>query len=347
MANCGDEVKSTSHKNETVKSYSLKFKLEVIGDAEKTTIGAASRKFSIDRKRVREWLKQKDAINEKLQATTGWSKKKRLDGGGRKLGDEEFENHVLEWIHSQRARNLRVSRKMIMKKAKLFAASKAEASGTESNFNASCGWLHSFMLRNGLSLRRRTTQAQKSPDKLIDKVIAYILYVRRLREQNNYDLGSIIAMDETPVFHDMLTNTTVTQKGAKSVVMKTTGHDKNRITVVLAAKANGEKCKPYVVFPGAKREVQNLKKDPDLRNLCFIESTPNGWMNELTTIDSIDKVLKTFNFGTKRLLAWDSYRAHLTHESKDLLRKGKIDQVIIPGGATGHIQAPDVCWNKP
>ena len=33
MANCGDEVKSTSHKNETVKSYSLKLKLEVIGDA--------------------------------------------------------------------------------------------------------------------------------------------------------------------------------------------------------------------------------------------------------------------------------------------------------------------------
>ena len=176
-------------------------------------------------------------------------------------------------------------------------------------------------------------QAQKSLDKSIDKVITYILYVRRLREQNNYDLGSIIAMDETPVYHDMLANTTVTQKGAKSVVMKTTGHDKNSITVVLPAKADGEKCKPYVVFPGAKREVQNLKKDPDLRNLCFIESTPNGWMNELTTIDWIDKVLKTFNFGTKRLLAWDSYRAHLTHEVKDLLRKSKIDQVIIPGGA--------------
>ena len=29
------------------------------------------------------------------------------------------------------------------------------------------------------------------------------------------------------------------------------------------------------------------------------------------------------------------------------MSKGKIDQVIIPGGATGHIQAPDVSWNKP
>ena len=91
-------------------------------------------------------------------------------------------------------------------------------------------------------------------------------------------------MDETPVYH-MLANTTVTEKGAKSVVMKTTGHDKDRITVVFAAKANGEKCKPYIVFPGAKLEVlKNLKKDPEFKNFCFVESTANGWMNEQTTV---------------------------------------------------------------
>ena len=32
---------------------------------------------------------------------------------------------------------------------------------------------------------------------------------------------------------------------------------------------------------------------------------------------------------------------------KDLLNKGKIDSVIVPGGCTKYIQAPDVCWNKP
>ena len=96
MANCNGEVKSTSHKDEKIKSYSLKFKLEVVEAAKKTSIGAASRKFSIDRKRIREWLKQKNVINEKLQATTGGSKKKRLDGGGRKFNDEELDHQVLE-----------------------------------------------------------------------------------------------------------------------------------------------------------------------------------------------------------------------------------------------------------
>ena len=154
-------------------------------------------------------------------------------------------------------------------------------------------------------------------------------------------------MDETAVWHDMLSNTTVTNKGTKSVVLKTTGHEKSRMTVVLASQANGGKLKPCIVFPGHKREVEKLKKDIDIKNLCFVESTSNGRMNEDTTIHWINNVLKTFTFGSRRLFAWDSYRAHLTDSVKELMSKGKIDQVIIPGGATGHIQAPDVSWNKP
>ena len=43
----------------------------------------------------------------------------------------------------------------------------------------------------------------------------YLLCVRRLCEQNTYNLGNIIAMDETPAGHDMLAN--ATDKGAESV----------------------------------------------------------------------------------------------------------------------------------
>ena len=44
----------------------------------------------------------------------------------------------------------------------------------------------------------------------------------------NYDLDGIIAMDETTVWHEMNSNTIVTGKGAKSVVLKTTGHEKKK-----------------------------------------------------------------------------------------------------------------------
>ena len=99
---------------------------------------------------------------------------------------------MLEWIHNPRARKLRVSRKLIMKKAKHFATLKAEASGNVSDFNATWG------------------------------------------------------------------------------------------------------------------EVQNLKKDPEFKNLCFVESTANGRMNEQTTVEWIKKVLKMFTFGTRWVLVWDT-----------------------------------------
>ena len=77
-------------------------------------------------------------------------------------------------------------------------------------------------------------------------------------------------------------------------------------------------------------------KSPDVKNLCYVESTYNGWMKEQTTVNRIEKILQTFTFGTRQLLAWDSYRAHLAQSVNDLLRKSKVVQAIVPGGATGH-----------
>ena len=65
-------------------------------------------------------------------------------------------------------------------------------------FVASNGWLNNFMRRNGLSLRRKPTTAQQDPERLTDKLISYILHVRRLSIKFKYQPSNIIAMDETP-----------------------------------------------------------------------------------------------------------------------------------------------------
>ena len=70
-------------------------------------------------------------------------------------------------------------------------------------------------------------------------------------------------------------------------------------------------------------------------------------MNENTTTDWVENVLKTFTFGKRRLFAWTSYRAHLVQSVKEFFNQGKIDLVVIPGGATGHIRVVDRSWNKP
>ena len=61
------------------KAYDAGFKLEVVKFAEANGNRKAANKYAVDRKRVREWRKQKASL--KLISV----KKKRVGGGGRKL----------------------------------------------------------------------------------------------------------------------------------------------------------------------------------------------------------------------------------------------------------------------
>ena len=67
-------------------------------------------------------------------------------------------------------------------------------------------------------------------------------------------------MDETSVSNGMVSNTTIHKQGAKSVYLKTTGHEKCMVSVCLAAKADGTKLKPFV-FRAARRESKSLDKE--------------------------------------------------------------------------------------
>ena len=49
--------------------------------------------------------------------------------------------------------------------------------------------------------------------------------------------------------------------GSKDVPLKTTGHEKVRVSVCLAAKGYGMKLKPFVVFAGAKCKNKALHEE--------------------------------------------------------------------------------------
>ena len=168
--------------------------------------------------------------------------------------------------------------------------------------------------------------------------------MRRLRIKYSYQPSDIIAFDETPVWADMVSNTTVDVVGKKTVSTKTTGHEKCRVTAGLAAKGDGTKLKPFTVFKGGKRDVEKLKKE--YGNKCVIASSTNGWMDTDLTLGWVNTVLGQFSF-RRRLLAWDTYECHLMPVVQKSLQGKKIDTVLVPGGCTKYIQAPDVSWNKP
>ena len=74
-------------------------------------------------------------------------------------------------------------------------------------------------------------------------------------------------------------------RGAHTVQIATTGHDKQRITICLAAFADGTKLKPFVVFKGKRipKEISNV-------HAAVIKMSDNGWMNEDLTMEWIATV---------------------------------------------------------
>ena len=104
----------------------------------------------------------------------------------------------------------------------------------------------------------------------------------------------------------------------RSIRLKTTGHEKSKVSVCLTAKADGTKLKPFIVFPGAKKETKQLNEE--FKNKCYVVSPVNGWMNEDLTRDWVRGVSGKFSF-TLRMLAWDSFKCHITDSIKQELGK--------------------------
>ena len=82
------------------------------------------------------------------------------------------------------------------------------------------------MRRHGFLLWQETTTAQKDPSYLIDWVVSFAMHAHRLQHQYNFAPRNIVAMDETAVWNDMVSETTVEAISAKDVPIKSTGHEK-------------------------------------------------------------------------------------------------------------------------
>ena len=74
------------------------------------------------------------------------AKRKRLEGAGRKPLDQQMEEVLIEWIYDRREKGLRVSRRLIMKKALYIYNEKLKENDCDggTTFVASTGWLQNL-----------------------------------------------------------------------------------------------------------------------------------------------------------------------------------------------------------
>jgi hypothetical protein len=112
------------------------------------------------------------------------------------------------YISSERAERRSVSRVDITNEAMKLSVKYGQV-----DFVASDGWLSRFLGRQNLTLRRRTTECQKTPSNYVSKLVDWI----EKRVKYNYSLRHIINCDETPVWLDSISNTTIEKIGAREV----------------------------------------------------------------------------------------------------------------------------------
>jgi hypothetical protein len=163
-------------------------------------------------------------------------------------------------------------------------------------------------------------------------------------KKSSYLLSQIGNVDEAAVYFDMLPNHTVDDTGAKSVAVKTSGHEKMLVAVVLVVLADGSKLPLYVIL-----NHKNMPKEQGPR-VIIVRCQPKRWM----TSDLMKNWLlvvwdrKPGALLRKRvMLVLDAFKGHLIPEVKATITGSSIntDLVVIPGSMTSELQVLDV--NKP
>lgn len=152
------------------RSFSAKFKLNVVALAEVRGKHFAAKTFNVHRKRVQEWCKMKQHL---IDAPTT---EKRKPGGGRKLKYPDIDATLMDWFQERRSCGVRVTGKSLRQEALRLH----RENGSQS-FKASNGWYKRFKTRHHISLRRTTHIAQHAVQITDDRIDKFLRYVTRMR----------------------------------------------------------------------------------------------------------------------------------------------------------------------
>ena len=102
------------------------------------------------------------------------------------------------------------------------------------------------MKRCGLAVCT-TSIARKLPIEYESKIVSFQKFVLDARKKIGFEISPIGNMDEVPLTSDVPSNKTIDVKGAKTVTMKTSGHDETHYMVVLSCCADGAKLPPMLI----------------------------------------------------------------------------------------------------
>ncbi len=308
--------------------------MTVVKYAEEHGKRAAARKFEVATSSVCLWCVQKNEL-EKMP-------RKKMARRGKAAAHPDIEKELVNYILESRSAGLAVATAVVRIKAKEIARQRGIT-----DFKASPGWCFRFLRRHNISIRRRTHISQKLPSDYDDKLLSFQKFVIQTRKRLNPPLHLIGNADQTPLTFDIPSNTTLNVKGASTVSVQTTGHEKSRFTVMLCCMADGTKLPPYIVF---KRKTR--PKGVTFPQGAHVRFQEKGWMDQRLCMDWLNSVWDARPGGQLKkewsVLVLDAFRCHRDKTFLQKLKRDcKTEVAVIPGGMTSMLQPLDVSVNKP
>ena len=228
--------------------HSIEKKQEVVEYAKKHSIYKASIHYSLSCGTIGPWVKKDFSKIE--------DNKRRSSGGGRKLSyPPRIEEELTKWILEQRDLQPNLSTQDILDHAVALVQPVCPT------FSGTRGWLHKFLARNNLLDANNAPLIKKLPAALEEKITTFLESIREARNDYDYPKHLLGNMDEVSVQINMASNrkaekSTTTTFPTYTVGGKkrsyTVGAEKQYVTVVLAATADGTLLPPMVIFRGSK-----------------------------------------------------------------------------------------------
>ena len=150
----------------------------------------------------------------------------------------------------------------------------AKELSSDPDFKASLGWYQRWKKHHSISLRTKTTLAQRLPQDLEEKTIQFHRFVIALRQRYGHSLSRLFNMDETPMRFELPLSITLEFSGSRTVQWSLAAPRRGTLQS-LAVAADGKKLPPSVIFKGV-RTPRDLAV-PDTVRVSFDKK---GWMDE-------------------------------------------------------------------
>lgn len=340
--------------------YTIAFKLSMVESFEIARMEGVTRVVFCEEKNIpRPTLQNWERAKAKLQhastrhrrqdEVTGpvpsRASQRTLGGSGRLADTASIEDALLLFIKDERRLEHTVTFDTVILAALELAPDIMQAR----SYKAQLSWCWRFLTRHSLTLRRISHSGRKTRADLEVLRVAFVTKVvdviNALCVDPRISLPlprAVFNMDQTAVYCNLGTRSTIEFVGTSCVRSVTSGSDSYRCTMALTIGANGVMLPPHFVYKGqcgadVEREVKSYC-DPSVATFSV---QANAWFDERVMMEWIELTWKHIVVEPSVLIL-DSLKVHKKASVADALSATGTAVLYVPGGCTGVAQPLDV-----